>query len=65
MPNGLRTLAKANGRQVIAPMADFMLAPKLETMRTLDAAKGANDTDDIFHLMRAVRIDTAHEAMQI
>ena len=45
------------GLQVIVPTAEYM--------RTLDAAKGAKETDDIFQLMRVVGIDTADQAMQV
>ena len=53
------------GLQVIVPTAEYMLALKLKAMRTLDAAKGAKETDDIFQLMRVVGIDSADQAMQV
>lgn len=53
------------GLQVTVPSAEYMLALKLKAMRTLDAAKGAKETDDIFQLMRVVGIDTADQAMQV
>ena len=53
------------GLQVVVPSAEYMLALQLKAMRTLDAAKGAKETDDIFQLMRVVGIDTADQAMQV
>ncbi len=53
------------GLQVIVPSAEYMLALKLKAMRTTDPVKGANETDDIFQLMRVIGIDTADAAMQV
>jgi len=52
------------GLNVLVPSAEYLLALKLKAMRTTDPVKGPQETDDIYNLMRVLKIETAEDALR-
>ncbi len=55
----------APGLRVSVPRAPYMLALKLKAMRINDAAKGAQEADDIRNLIRTVGVATIEDAIAV
>jgi hypothetical protein len=52
------------GLSILVPSAEYLLALKLKAMRTTDPVKGPQETDDIYSLMRVLKIETAEDAIR-
>ena len=53
------------GLDVLVPTAEYMLALKLKAMRVLDPVKGEQEAKDILNLMRAAKISTSEQAIEV
>lgn len=51
------------GLAVLVPTAEYMLALKLKAMRVMEPLKGRQEADDIYNLMRVLKISSPEQAI--